>query len=337
MNQGRHSLFPLHVRRGFLASGLAVLLGLGLVVGAGAPAQSQSGSQSMLERNFPATGACPSTTYENQSSTLTMSRNFEDCDTASWTAKFGWCLVRIDVEYRDPDAAGRKRLSFDGQVGGAIAHNNRFIRIAVMAEPDRGQTPRQACSQAAPPGGQPQPQPQPPTTSPTAPVAGGGSPSSSSSNASISDGVVAPGQSVTISGSGFASGKQLAITFLSTPVSLGTTTSNVNGAFRATVTIPRSATPGQHQLVVSGPGTRGGTHEAVARVRVVASRGASAAPPDELPRTGRTTMPLTVAGGLCLMLGWVLVRLSRVGQSKQPGRPVPSGAAISTEEVWPWL
>jgi LPXTG-motif cell wall-anchored protein len=304
------------------------------VVGLGAPANGQAGSQSTLERTFPATGACPSTTYQNESSSLTMSRNFEDCDTAGWSAKVGWCLTRIDIEYRDPDAAGRKQLSFDGQVGGAVAHNNRFIRIAVMAEPDRGQEPRQACGQANEPPGV-DPEPEAPATSPTTP--GGGGPSSSSS-ASISDGVVAPGQSVTISGSGFADGKELAMTFFSTPVKLGTTTSNGNGAFRASVSIPRNAAPGQHQLVVTGPGARGGTHRAIARVRVVGA-GAASATPGELPRTGGSTGPLTVAGGLLLMLGWMLVRLSRVGQGYSPRQPVPfgGGGTISTEEVWPWL
>jgi LPXTG-motif cell wall-anchored protein len=311
---------------------LAVLLGLGLVVGVGDRAHSQSGSQSTLERTFPATGACPSTTYENTSSRLTMSRNFEDCDTAGWSAKVGWCLIRIDIEYRDPDAAGRKQLSFDGQVGGAVAHNNRFVRIAVMAEADRGQEPRQACGQDALPPGDPEPEA---GTNPTSPGSGG---SSSSSSASLSDGVVAPGQSVTISGSGFADGKELAMTFLSTPVPLGTTNSNANGAFRASVSIPRNATPGQHQLVVTGPGARGGTHRAIARLRVVGA-GAASATPGELPRTGGNTGPLTVVGGLLLMLGWMLVRLSRVGQGYPPGQPVPfdCGGTISTEEVWPWL
>jgi LPXTG-motif cell wall-anchored protein len=103
------------------------------------------------------------------------------------------------------------------------------------------------------------------------------------------------------------------MTFLSKPVSLGTTTSNSSGAFRATVTIPRSAAPGRHQLVVAGPGARGGTHRAVANLTVTGSTGTSAAP-RELPRTGSSTLPLTVAGGFCLILGWGLVRVSTLGR-----------------------
>jgi len=85
---------------------------------------------------------------------------------------------------------------------------------------------------------------------------------------------------VTVSGHGFVAEKpDLSITFHSAPVSLGTTTSDASGAYRATVTIPADASAGAHEIVVAGPATAGGALESVTKVTVVSVSVAAAAPP----------------------------------------------------------
>jgi hypothetical protein len=111
-----------------------------------------------------------------------------------------------------------------------------------------------------------------PTSTPT-PSPGSGTESRGETN----DSTVTRGQKITISGGGFQANKSLSITFTSTPVSLGTTTSNSSGRYSALVTIPSDATAGSHTITVSGPGAAGGTHNSVIGVTVLAS---------SLPATG---------------------------------------------------
>lgn len=60
---------------------------------------------------------------------------------------------------------------------------------------------------------------------------------------------VAAGGTVTIAGSGLDENQAIALELHSTPVSLGSVTTNGDGAFSATVTIPADTTPGEHHVV----------------------------------------------------------------------------------------
>ncbi|MBS1674619.1 MAG: hypothetical protein JSS74_11725, partial [Actinobacteria bacterium] len=60
---------------------------------------------------------------------------------------------------------------------------------------------------------------------------------------------VSAGGSITIAGSGLEENEKVALELHSTPVSLGSATSDADGAFSATVTIPANTTPGEHHVV----------------------------------------------------------------------------------------
>ena len=65
------------------------------------------------------------------------------------------------------------------------------------------------------------------------------------------------GGPVTVSGGGFMPSTELTVELHSTPVVLGTTTTDVYGNYSASVVIPADTAPGVHQLVVSGLGPDG--------------------------------------------------------------------------------
>jgi hypothetical protein len=127
------------------------------------------------------------------------------------------------------------------------------------------------------------------TTTTTAPT--------TQSTATVSKSTVAPGEDVTFTGSGFKANTDLAGTFESTPVSLGTVRSDASGNVRAVFRIPASATAGAHQIVVSGPAATSGTHRAVANVTVVRSASGT------LPATGARADRLALVGVAFLALG----------------------------------
>jgi len=126
---------------------------------------------------------------------------------------------------------------------------------------------------------------------------------------------------VTVSGHGFLPEKpDLSITFHSAPVSLGTTTSDASGAYRATVTIPADASAGAHEIVVAGPATAGGALESVTKVTVVSGSVAAAAPPAVAGRVAFTgagiARAVLFALALCA-LGLVLLMGSGPGSSRR--------------------
>jgi len=82
--------------------------------------------------------------------------------------------------------------------------------------------------------------------------------------------VDAPGDTTTVSGSGFPPGGPLLLQLFSDPVTLGTTTADAAGAFRVVVTIPIGTPAGVHTVVVTGPG---GVPQAQAALTVTAPRG----------------------------------------------------------------
>ncbi len=131
---------------------------------------------------------------------------------------------------------------------------------------------------------------------------------------------VAPGQNVTVFGSGFPANSPLDVLLFSTPVLLGTTTADASGNFRTVVTIPPGTEPGVHRIVVA---VRGGTVQAETTLTVISAgiavRAApnsvapvAAAPRQQLSRTGSDPLPARFAGGL-LVVGLLMVGGARLG------------------------
>lgn len=138
---------------------------------------------------------------------------------------------------------------------------------------------------------------------------------------------VVAGGSVTITGNGFAPDAALRIELRSTPVSLGSVTTDGSGAFRRVVTIPTGTAPGAHSIVVidaagaettvavtvtaapgggqSGGGQPGGGQPG----------GGATAPGtpggDALASTGADSTPLLLGSVLLLVAGFALVVLRR--------------------------
>jgi hypothetical protein len=99
-----------------------------------------------------------------------------------------------------------------------------------------------------------------------------GGPFTTRSAGSASPSSVAPGQQVTISGSGGAPNSEATVTFNSRPVTLGTLRYDNTGRFTATVDVPTNADSGSHAIIVSGPGPQiGEVHEVTIPLTVVRS------------------------------------------------------------------
>jgi hypothetical protein len=81
------------------------------------------------------------------------------------------------------------------------------------------------------------------------------------------------GATVQLSGSGFQPGSIVSISFHSTPALVGHSVADSNGAFTATVDVPRSASPGLHHFVAQGMAPGGEPTELVAAVFVLAPAG----------------------------------------------------------------
>lgn len=121
------------------------------------------------------------------------------------------------------------------------------------------------------------------------------------------DGTPAPGNTVTVSGSGFAPGSEAEVTVASDIQSLGTFTADGSGAVTAEVTIP-SLDEGSHTLTMEGSLAGGGTLILTATFSVG----------ETLPTTG-SNLPirLAVLGAGLVALGALLVprRMRRHGWS----------------------
>ena len=87
------------------------------------------------------------------------------------------------------------------------------------------------------------------------------------------------GGAITVVGGGFAPSTPLTIELHSTPVVLGTTTSDVFGNYSATVVIPIDTMPGAHELVVSGLDPDGQPRSVSVAITVLASSAGSPAEP----------------------------------------------------------
>lgn len=76
-------------------------------------------------------------------------------------------------------------------------------------------------------------------------------PPSSGCSISVSDTTVTAGETVSVTGSGFPANTTVTLTLHSTPAALGTVRTDANGSFRDSVTIPASASAGDHTIVAS--------------------------------------------------------------------------------------
>ena len=136
----------------------------------------------------------------------------------------------------------------------------------------------------------------------------------------------APGQQITVVGTGFLPYSTASIVIYSTPVTLGTVTVDMDGGFTKTVTVPADLEPGAHSLVAYGVDPDGDERSMRMDVQVAAATSATgdaAAPSSAAPAaapakatggktlafTGATVLPylgggaVLVAVGLGLMIG----------------------------------
>lgn len=95
-----------------------------------------------------------------------------------------------------------------------------------------------------------------------------------------------PGGTLTLTGTGFPGSSTLDVTFLSTPVSLGTVQTNATGGFAIAVTIPPDASVGSHHIQIA---TKDGAVKVSIPIEIVAA-GTPA------PSTTSATVATTVLG-----------------------------------------
>lgn len=131
---------------------------------------------------------------------------------------------------------------------------------------------------------------------------GPNAPSIQSSTSSTS-----PGGSLTVTGSGFCPTCTITLTIHSTPVTLGTTTSDANGNFSTSVSIPSDTAPGNHTIVATDPD--GDT--ASTAILVAGSVGPTVAASSGLAFTGADISAVSAIGAIALALGGMLILTSR--------------------------
>ena len=94
------------------------------------------------------------------------------------------------------------------------------------------------------------------------------------------------GGPITVAGGGFMPSTELTVELHSTPVVLGTTTSDVYGNYSANVVIPADTPPGDHQLVVTGLGPDGQPRSVSTDITVLA--------PDTVVSPNTVTAPVAL-------------------------------------------
>jgi LPXTG-motif cell wall-anchored protein len=146
-------------------------------------------------------------------------------------------------------------------------------------------------------------------------------PPGSGATIALSDAEVSPGQSLTISGTGFLGGSDAAAQ-LNPP--LGSARVDGSGRFSLTATIPVDTSLGAHTITVSGIARDGVPVTRSAAVTVVApgdggTGGVGAGRGGEaLPRTGTaSTTPLTAAGVGLVLIGAFAVATARRRRTAQ--------------------
>jgi hypothetical protein len=103
----------------------------------------------------------------------------------------------------------------------------------------------------------------------------GGKPGKPKPAMSVTAHSVRHGDEVTLSGTGFAPHAHIVVSFHSSPVVVGSTTADDAGGFSVTVTVPATATSGEHHFEAQGPGPDGEAQTMSAPVRVAGPSGHS--------------------------------------------------------------
>jgi len=121
-----------------------------------------------------------------------------------------------------------------------------------------------------------------------------------------------PGQQITVIGTGFLPYSTATIVIYSTPITLGTVTTDGAGSFSKPVTIPTTLEAGQHSLVAYGVDPAGDVHSLRLDITVAAAAVVTPVTPQQvktvsgLAYTGSTFNPVPVlALGAVLLLGGV--------------------------------
>jgi hypothetical protein len=155
------------------------------------------------------------------------------------------------------------------------------------------------------------------------------------SPAAVSPSSILPGESITISGGGFAANQVLGIGLFQPPAVLASVASDVYGNYAATIQLPLNTPPGQNEITVfgHGPDLADGTptcHQSLALFTVrelpqpvpvisvytppvtylVAGTPAPIVVQQPLARTGASSPVLVAAGLVMMLLGFHVVRMT---------------------------
>ncbi|MBT8226618.1 MAG: hypothetical protein HKP61_07375, partial [Dactylosporangium sp.] len=112
-------------------------------------------------------------------------------------------------------------------------------------------------------------------------------------------GTIAPGQAVTVHGSGFAAHSTVVVTVYSTPIALGRVVTDATGSFTTIVRLPARLADGQHTLVAAGVDLNGASHTMKLGIAVQASGGS-------LVSTGSNVIGIMMTGLASITIGAVL-------------------------------
>ena len=157
------------------------------------------------------------------------------------------------------------------------------------------------------------------------------------------DTTAVPGEEIVVSGNGFLPYSTVSIVVYSTPIVLGTVTTDGAGAFSTAVTVPADLEAGAHSLVAYGVDPAGAAHSLQLDITVAAATQPVAAAPTtavqvsstaggSLAFTGFSPLPFVVVGAVLLLAGLVLVvgvRSRRRPADEEPvaeSAPSPVGA-----------
>ena len=107
-----------------------------------------------------------------------------------------------------------------------------------------------------------------------------------------------PGQQIVVIGTGFAAYSTATVIIYSTPIELGTVTTDGTGGFSVPVTVPADLASGQHTFLASGVDPAGGTRVMALPVTVAPSSGGSTGGGGG---TGTGTLPIPSGGSITLL------------------------------------
>ena len=143
-----------------------------------------------------------------------------------------------------------------------------------------------------------------------------------------------PGETLTISGVGFAASTVLGIGLFNPPMVLGTVASNGLGNYTATVTLPFGTPPGQNEITVFGKGSDNACVQSLGLFTVKAPPVPVTSPPVVVTPVFVTPVTVIGTGGVIQVVGTtpatIVVQqpLARTGSIvARPGRRRPPGHA----------